>query len=247
MLKVLKDRINSLKRMKINVFSFGWWLYVLSAVLFMIVLFRLRDRYDYETKRKIILVLSIVEFIILRIYKRSLKSVYDKYNYFNELPCYLCNISTMLCIIAALTDNSVLMGFCTTIGLFGSLLAIFMPDKYYIDKPLFSRQALGFYGYHCLLLVTCLGFYLLGLYKPDPKDALWAMVILFVVTCVIHIVNIVLRKTGLNPTCNYTFTIEPDNNVLEFFYKLFPVKLFYLLPVLFIMGLIAYLMLMIIK
>ena len=228
-------------------FSAGWWFYIIMTIVFMVYLHKIGKQLDYESKRKFILIFSIIEFIILRIYKRSLKGVYDRYNYFNELPCYLCNISTILCIVAALTDNSILMGFCTTIGLFGSLLAIFMPDRYYVNIPLFSRQTVGFYGYHSMLLVSCLSFYLMGLYKPDPKDALWAMVILFVVTCVIHIVNIVLRKTGLNPTCNYTFTIEPDNNVLEFFYKLFPVKLFYLLPVLFIMGLIAYLMLMIIK
>lgn len=235
--------LKRIKNAKINVFSFGWWLYILSAIIFMIVLYNLKDKYDYDTKRRFILILSIIEFIILRIYKRSLKSVYDKYNYFNELPCYLCNVSTMLCIVAALTNNSIIMSFCTTIGFFGSLLALIMPDKYYIDQYLFSRQALGFYGYHCLLLVTCLGFYLLGLYKPDPKDALWAMAILFVVTCITHVVNVVLRNTGLNPTCNYTFTCEPDNDVLKFFYKMLPVKLFYLLPILFIMGLLAYIML----
>ena len=231
------------KDMKINVFNLGWWIYIISTIIVLFILHKISKSYDVDTKRRMILVLSIIEYIILRIYKHSLKSVYPKYNFYNELPCYLCNQSTILCIVAAITNNSTIMGFCTTFGFFGALLALFMPDKYYVDKPFFSRQALGFYGYHCLLVISCLSFYLLGLYKPNPLDALRSMPILFLLTCISHLINIILRKTGLNPICNYVFTIEPDNDVLKFFYNLFPVKMFYLLPIMFIFGLCAYIFL----
>ena len=241
----MDNKIN--KKLTVNVFSLGWWFYIVLTITLMVLLYNVSKHYDIDTNRKIILYLSIFELIVLRIYKRSLKSVYEKYNYFNELPLYLCNLSTILCIIAAITNNSIIMGFCTTVGVFGALLAIFMPDKYYVNQPFFSRQAVGFYGYHSLLITSCFAFYLMGVYKPNPMDAVWSMPILFVLTFLVHIINSILRKTGLNPTCNYIFTYDPENAILEYLYKLFPVKLLYLLPILLLFGLLGYIFLSILK
>ena len=244
---LMNKKLHSIKNAKMNVFSFGWYIYIIFTVIILFVLFKLKNQLDYDTKRNIILKLSIFEYILLRIYKRSLKSVYDEYNYFNELPCYLCNQSTILCIIAALTGNSILMSFCTTIGAIGCLLALLMPDKYYIDRPFFSRQTYGFYGYHCLLLISCLSFYLLGLYIPNPNDTLWCLIIHLILGLISHLTNTILRKTKLNPTSNYTFTYEPENETLEMFYKLFPVRYFYLVPVAVLLSLSGYLFLWVLR
>lgn len=228
MIVYMKHREN----LTIKVFNMWWWMYVLLTVLVLwAVTFLARDMSE-DIRWRIITVLSIVELIILRIYKFSLRNIRSDYNYFNELPCYLCNQSTLLCIIASVLKNSVLASFCASIGTLGAVLAFVMPDRYNRDQSVFSMQAYGFYGYHGLLIITCLLFCTLGLYVPDPKDCIWSAVITFLLACIAHIINTVLRKTGLNPGSNYVFTYAPDNFILRKMYDLFPVKLFYMIPVL---------------
>ena len=205
----------------IRPFNPGWWLYFVLTVVFMFMLTIVANRYDRQTRLNIVFVLSVFETIVMRVYKRSLKTYRNDYNYFNELPCYLCNQSTLLCVLASYLDNSHIMAFCFVIGYIGELLAIFAPDSYNINQAFYSRQALGFYGYHCLLLVTCLSFYTLKLYNPNPKDTLWITILLFMLVALAHIINYLLRKSRLNEKSNYIFTFHPDNALLEKLYKLF--------------------------
>ena len=121
---------------------------------------------DENGRYRMVLYLSIAELIILRLYKYSLKDIRDDYNWYNELPCYLCNQSTIICIIASIIKDNTLMAYCVSVGTLGAVLAFVMPDSYNRDQLVFSKQAYGFYGYHGLLIVTCLSFYTLGLYIP---------------------------------------------------------------------------------
>ena len=232
------------KEFRIRVFGAGWWFYVLltSLGLFLVTFFG--RKLPYEERLRLILILSIIELIILRLYKFSLKDIRSNYNYFNELPCYLCNQSTILCIIAALANDKHLMAFCIIIGTLGAVLAFVMPDSYNNDQLFYSKQAIGFYGYHGLLIITCLSFYTLKVYEPDLKDALWNMFMIFLLASIAHVINFILRKSGLNKESNYIFTYHPDNIILEKLYALFPVKLLYLLPIMPVFGLISLLALL---
>ena len=233
------------KEFRIKVFGAGWWFYAVLTALGLFLLTFFGRKLPYEGRLRLILVLSIIELIILRIYKFSLKHIRSSYNYFNELPCYLCNQSTLLCIIAAATGNRHIMAFCIIIGTLGAILAFVMPDSYNKDQLFYSAQAVGFYGYHGLLIMTCLSFYTLKVYEPDLKDALWNMLMIFVLASIAHLVNYIFRKTGLNPESNYVFTYHPDNIILEKLYGLFPVKLLYMLPIMPAFGLLSFLMLLI--
>ena len=219
---------------------------ILTAIGLFLLTF-LGNGLSYEERLRLILILSIIELVILRIYKFSLKDIRSNYNYFNELPCYLCNQSTIMCIIAALTMDERIMSYCVTAGMIGALLAIFMPDRYNDDQPFYSRQALGFYGYHCLLISTCIGFWLLGLYHPEGKDCIYVMAFVFLLVCIAHLVNIIVRKTGLNPHANYVFTWGPENALLDRLYRMIPCRLFYMLPLLPLFGIVSYIMLEIMR
>ncbi|MBQ6560580.1 MAG: YwaF family protein [Erysipelotrichaceae bacterium] len=234
------------KEFRISVFGAGWWFYVLLTALGLLVLTVIGNKMpDAKDRLRLILIMSIIELIVLRLYKFSLKGIRSNYNYFNELPCYLCNQSTLLCIIAALTNDQHLMAFCIIIGTFGAILAFVMPDSYNKDQLFYSKQAVGFYGYHGLLIATCLSFYALKVYIPNLKDAFWNMFLIFLLATVAHVVNYVLRRTGLNPEANYVFTYDPDNVILKKFYSLIPIKLLYLLPIMPIFGLISFVILLI--
>ena len=233
------------KDFRIKVFGAGWWFYVVLTALGLFLLTTFGKGLTYEERLKLIFILSIIELIILRIYKFSLKGIRSNYNYFNELPCYLCNQSTLLCIIASYTGNQHIMAFCIIVGTLGATLAFVMPDSYNKDQLFYSKQAFGFYGYHGLLIITCLSFYTLKVYAPDLRDALWNMLMIFVLAVIAHVVNYVLRKTDLNPESNYVFTYHPDNFILEKLYTLLPVKLLYMLPIMPAFGLISFLLLLI--
>lgn len=244
----MKQKENLFDReLHIKVFSLGWWFYMIMTVFFLFVLGYFGYRMDLEGRKKLILVLSIIEYIILRLYKHSLRNIRVDYNYWNELPCYLCNQSTIMCIIGALTESDAVMSYCLTAGTIGALLAIFMPDRYNNDQRFYSKQALGFYGYHCLLIITCLSFYVLDVYQPNCIDALWVMFFIFVLAVIAHITNLIVRKTGLNPIANYAFTWGPDNAILEKMYSWIPHRLLYLLPVLGAFGAVSFLVLAILQ
>ena len=136
----------SLKDIRIRVFNAGWWFYVVSTVILLGIISFLSRGMSEGSRLKMILYLSVIEYIILRYYKYSLKDIRDDYSWYNEWPCYLCNQSTILCILASLLNDQILMSFCVTVGTMGALLAVFMPDRYNRDQLLFSKQAFGFYG-----------------------------------------------------------------------------------------------------
>ena len=231
------------KDLKIKVFGIGWWFYMILTALGLLAVSLLGKNMDEQGKMKLVLVLSIIEYIVLRIYKFSLKHIRSNYNYWNELPCYLCNQSTLMCILASLTGNIPVMSYCVTIGTLGALLAVFMPDSYNKDQPFYSKQALGFYGYHGLLIISCLSFYTLGLYKPRLIHTWWGMLFTFLLACLAHVINIFMIKTGLNPGSNYVFTMKPDNYFLQKMYDAIHIRLLYLIPLLLILGVLSFVML----
>ena len=227
---------------RIKVFNLWWWLYVVITVLSLLAVTMIGRNLNVDSRFRLVLIISVIEFVILRLYKHSLKNIRDDYNYFNELPCYLCNQATILCIIGAWTRNNGIMAYCVSIGTLGAILAFVMPDSYNRDQLVFSPQAYGFYGYHGLLIVTCMSFFTLDLYQPVLKDCVWATVWTLILAVIAHVVNVIMRKTGLNTKSNYVFTYYPDNFILQKMYDLIPVKLIYLSPVLPVFSLFALLL-----
>lgn len=219
------------KEARIRVFNRWWWFYVALTVCVLILVTLTGRQLGLQARYRLVLTVSIIELVILRIYKYSLRKIRADYNYFNELPCYLCNQATLLCIIAAITRNVSIMAYCVSIGTLGAILAFVMPDGYNRDQLVFSRQAYGFYGYHGLLIVTCLSFYTLNLYVPALKDCIWAGIYTALLAIIAHIINIIMVKTRLNPKSNYVFTMYPDNVVMQALYDRLPVRLFYMLPI----------------
>lgn len=219
------------KEARIKVFNMWWWFYVTLTVTVLALVTLLGRMLNVEARYRLVLILSVIELVILRIYKFSLKNIRSDYNYFNELPCYLCNQATLLCIIAAVTRSVSVMAYCVSIGTLGAILAFVMPDSYNRDQLVFSRQAYGFYGYHGLLIVTCMSFYTLNLYVPALRDCIWAGIYTIALAVMAHIINIIMVKTGLNQKSNYVFTMYPDNIIMQTLYDRFPIRLFYMLPI----------------
>ncbi len=219
------------EEIRIATFSLPWFFWVAVAVA-MLGAVKLSGRgMNPDQQFSLVLYFSILELIYLLIYKYSLRYIRPDYNFFNELPFYLCNISTIVAVLAAASRNQLLMAYCTSIGFLGAVLAYLMPDGPNVNQKFFSWQALGFYGYHSMLIASSLSFFVLGLYVPVYGDALRVTVLTVLIIMAVHLVNLLMIRTGLNPASNFIFTVRPDNAVLAWFYKLIPVQLWYLVPV----------------
>ena len=232
---------------RIKVFNLWWWMYVVLTFFVLCIVTAAGNTLDTDSRFHLVLALSIAELIILRLYKLSLKTIREDYNYYNELPCYLCNQSTLMCILGAVTRNHSVMAYCVSVGTLGAVLAYVMPDSYNRDQRVFSKQAYGFYGYHGLLIVTCLSFYTLRLYEPALRDCVWGPVWTLILAGIAHLINTYLRKKELNKRANYVYTYGPENIILQKMWNIFPVKLWYMLPVLPIFAAYSFLFFLVLK
>lgn len=244
MCKIINMKI---KEARIYVFNFWWWLCVVVTALLLLTMTLVFKNYDVDTKFKVLLIFQIVEYVGLRAYKYCLIKIRKESVFFNELPCYLCNQATIMGIIACITKNTGIMSYCVTIGTFGSLLAYLMPDQYFIGQKFLSIPTYGFFGYHGLLIVSCLSFFTLGLYKPQLIDFYWGPLWMLILTFIDHIINVLLRKTNLCSTVNYSNTMEPENFILKKLYDKIPINFVYLLPLIPVFGVVSLAILSLLK
>ncbi|MBR0136906.1 MAG: YwaF family protein [Erysipelotrichaceae bacterium] len=219
------------KKVRINPFTAGWWLYLGAAFLLPLVFRAVLKDSPREVRLHFLFVFSLFQLIYLMIYKWSLRFYRYNFTMWNELPFYLCNMSTLVSIIASGWDVHFLQCFCVTVGTIGTLLAFLMPDGPNVDLAFFSFNTLGFYGYHALLLATCLSYHVLGICAVEFSDIPMILLAALSCICLAHLVNTLLRKSVL-PSANYIFTYTPDNVILSAVYKKIPIPLVYLFPLL---------------
>ncbi|MCR5066477.1 MAG: YwaF family protein [Erysipelotrichaceae bacterium] len=221
-----------MKKIRITPFSLPWfgWLAICAAALVLMRVFIYP--LDLQVRLNVLLWIGIISFGCLRIYKFGLRFLkgYD-YNYFNELPFYLCNMSTFTCIYAALTNSHIFAVYSYSVGFAGALLAFLAPDPSFRDIDLFSWKSFGFFGYHTLLIINCLGFTVLDICRPQLVDVFGVVGITLGLMLLAHAVNFTVRKLKLCEEANYVFTYDPgDNGILLYFYKKIPIPAVYLLP-----------------
>ena len=236
------------KKLKIRPFAPSWYFFIAISVLGLVLLRVYCYNLPAEEKLRIIRNLSIFQLIYLLIYKQLMRFSYKDYNFFNELPCYLCNLSTILCIIGAVRNDPIIQGFCTSIGLIGAIIALTVAEPAFIDINFFSLRSFGFYGYHCQIVITCLAFVLLGLYQPQYGQVFRVTGLLILLVFIAHGVNFLMRKTKLNPKSNFIYTYDTNGLApLKLCWKILPVKAIYMLPLSIPFGAFFLLMTFIIK
>ena len=179
----------------------------------------------------------------LAIYKilLALSSSYE-FVLWNELPLYPCNLVAFLTLPAALLEGRIgrlLKAFCFYGGIVFAPVAMLMPVAGFSDIPLFSVNAIGFYGFHGLVLALSVSFGTLKVYRPMFRDIPGVLLVLVFLALPVHGISMLLRAT-VYPEANYFYTYGLEGNpVLEGLKGLIPIPLVYQLPLLLVMGILC--------
>lgn len=183
--------------------------------------------------------------VILAVYLAGYKILLSRntdfdFHVWNELPLQPCNLIVILAIPAArmkaggMADS--LKGFCFYGGIVFGMIAMIMPVAGFTQISLLSVNAVGFYGFHGLVVVLALLFAALGVYEPGYADILRVLLVLVLMGGMAHVVNLLLRLS-VYPDANYFYTFGiPGNVVMDYFQKRIPVELIWMTPLLFIMA-----------
>ena len=157
----------------------------------------------------------------------------------NELPLYPCNLVAILALPAALLRGRIghiLKAFCFYGGIVFTPVAMAMPVNGFTDVPLLSVNAIGFYGFHGLVLILAVSFGTLRVYRPAFRDIPRVLLTLVLLALPVHGVCMLLRAT-VYPEANYFYTYGlAGNPVLEGLKALIPIPLVYELPLLLVMA-----------
>jgi uncharacterized membrane protein YwaF len=195
-----------------------------------------------ETRKKVLVIASILTLIGFVIYKIALSQdpEFDElrkglgmggFNWWGELPLQLCNINMILIPIAVLLDKRELLAFCFFVGPLGAMMALSMPGVEFNGFSILLPRMLGYYGTHFLIVIEGLAVATFGLYKPKFRDLPKIVLTILIITFVIFMINMGMRWSGLYPNANYFYSVETEGNfVLELFHSFLPYPFLYLLP-----------------
>lgn len=138
------------------------------------------------------------------------------------LPLHLCYSGLLLTMVGLYKDYEPLMGFGFYVGLLGAFMAMISPDGYYNNQSLLHLPTLFFYLTHGLLTVmyACIG--LLGLFPHGWKTERKALLVLILLTVVLHGINTLGERVGLEGM-NYCYTLSPGGSgILEMLWSWIP-------------------------
>ncbi len=220
--------------MLLSVFSPLWFILFAADAALVVVFTCLLKGLDLKGKTKVLLALAVFNLLYWVFYKFMLsKDPTFDFQLPLELPFHLCNLNSMLMIVALLTKKPGLLNFCYCFGIFGAFLALLSPDPAFVNIGLFSSvKGYGYWLYHHILIVQSILLVSTGFYRPGYREVPKSYGILLVLYFGMFLINLTLRKlTGIPVNYLYTFGM-PGNPALEMLYKILPVYPLYLVPAL---------------
>ena len=224
--------------MIMNVFSAAWFIVMALQIVFIVILAIISKGKSYDEKEKIYKGLYIFLIIYYVAYKGYLiwgSKTYET-SVLNELPLALCQVASLLTYPGVATKSKALQSFSFFIGSVCATLAMLMPVAGFTEIPLLSGEAIGYYGYHGLVIVMCVSLYTMKIYNPEIKHVPFVMLQLALYSLISHVVNFIIRS-NTDVAANYFFTYDPEGNpILKIFRNLIDINYVYLLPLIIPVG-----------
>ncbi|MCR5066568.1 MAG: YwaF family protein [Erysipelotrichaceae bacterium] len=223
-------------------FNKVFWVIVIFLVVFYGALALILRNCTMQVKETVMLVITLCVAAYYFVYKDRLSKdkEYDKlyysqvggFSWWYELPFHLCNINMFLVPLGIILHNRYLQGFAFFIGPVGAMMAILMPSISFNNTSILKPRMRGYYITHFLITFNCLFLAVIGIYDPRYSDILPIMLVGILLSFIIFLFNMYLRKKKIAIKANYFYTIDPEENkVLQFFHKFIPYSYLYLIPV----------------
>ncbi|MDR1421710.1 MAG: YwaF family protein, partial [Coriobacteriales bacterium] len=170
--------------MRIEPFNVIWWGLLACIAVGALLLWLLVGRCSERVRRRVLITISGVNFILFWVYKYWLSQDVSYMQMYGikgfelwfELPLQLCNINIWLIPLALALKRRSLLAFCFFTGLLGPFMAIVSPAEGFTGDVLMLRN-LGFYVTHGLLLIVSISLLTLGFFRPRARDAIWAILL----------------------------------------------------------------------
>ena len=144
------------------------------------------------------------------------------------LPLHMCYAGLILTLIGLWFDVQAFLAFSFNIGALGACFALITPDGYNQNKSLLLPHILLFYALHAMLVAVYCSVGLLGLLEPGWTAMLESVGIALAMAVVMHAVNVIGQRAGLN-AMNYFYTMDPGGSgLLEMLWKWIPHRFFYI-------------------
>lgn len=229
--------------MTISVFDGVWWTVMAVIAAVIVGIWYFRGGFSEEANRRFLAGFAAFTVGYLAVYKTLLAfSPNFEFAFWNELPLQPCNVVAILAIPALLSRGRIgrpLREFCFYGGIVFTPVALAMPVDGFSGVPLFSVNAIGFYGFHGLVLVLSVSFGTLKVYRPEWRDIPGVLLVLALIAIPVHGINMLLRAT-VYPEANYFYTYGLEGNpVLEGLKGLIPVPFLYELPLMLVMAVLC--------
>lgn len=204
-----------------------WVCFAGLFILLSVPVYYLLRKKPFETRRKVLLVIAAANLALFCVY--LLWFQYQPGTAFfswDMLPLNLCNLVTILFVVALASNKPVLYCFCFYVGIASGFMAILSPAGALKEMELFSPLMIGFYVVHCMLYMLGISLASLKLYKPTYRSALLTVLYLEILTGAVYVIDLLLRNT-VYKEANFFFLFETgESSYLKALHALAPVPPF---------------------
>ncbi len=229
--------------MIIDSFTPAWFLMFGFQILLIVLFSLIGKKRNKDQKKKFMIGYYIFMCIFYVCYKAFLVLTPNyETTVLEELPFALCQVASLLCLPAILSEKRTLLGFVFFVSSLCSLMALLMPSPGFGGIPLLSGMSIGYYGFHGLVFVQGILVYTLGFYRPRGNDVLGIIALLAGLALAAHLINFLIRSTT-GVEANYFFTYDPEGNpILMLFRDFLDLNYLYLIPLLPPIGFLLWLL-----
>ena len=204
-----------------------WVCFAGLFILLSVPVYHLLRRKPVETRRRTLLVISAANLALFCVYLLWFQhEPGTPFFSWDMLPLNLCNLVTVLFVVALAANKRFLYCFCFYVGIASGFMAILSPAGALKEMELFSPLMIGFYVVHCMLYTLGISLATLKLYKPTYRSPLLTVLYLEILSGVVYVIDLLLRNT-VYKEANFFFLFETgESSYLKALHSLAPVPPF---------------------
>lgn len=204
--------------MTFTMWSFGHYLFILSPILFTIILQLLTNSKSKKAKQNIGIAFSVVAIVIL--FLRNME-IWIKSGYafdYELVPLQICHFANFVLLFAYLKDNKPLFGFALLLNLPAAIMSIIFANSLTNYATIFTFRAMAYIFGHMLIVSLTLYAYINHFIVLNKTILKKTMSIVFGLYAGSVLINNLFRIV-FNQESNFFYTFKPEEGTpLEIFY-----------------------------